>query len=137
MSVPARWLLLAAVLGRGPAPAAGHARLMEPPSRASMWRLGYDNPPDFNDHQVLTSRDTIYSTPNSEKHTAKMLALALFHIINNKQRHRVSAAGSSTSTGGWAAGAASAETRRTRGRASTRLPAEGGHLNTEKYVTKY
>ena len=28
-----------------------HARLMEPPSRASMWRLGYDNPPDFNDHQ--------------------------------------------------------------------------------------
>ena len=32
--------------------AAGHARLMEPPSRASMWRLGYDNPPDFNDHQV-------------------------------------------------------------------------------------
>ena len=29
-----------------------HARLMEPPSRASMWRLGFDNPPDFNDHQV-------------------------------------------------------------------------------------
>jgi len=28
-----------------------HARLMEPPSRASMWRLGFDNPPDFNDHQ--------------------------------------------------------------------------------------
>jgi len=24
---------------------------MEPPSRASMWRLGFDNPPDFNDHQ--------------------------------------------------------------------------------------
>ena len=32
---------------------AGHARLMDPPSRASMWRLGYDNPADFNDHQVL------------------------------------------------------------------------------------
>jgi hypothetical protein len=21
------------------------------PARASMWRLGFDNPPDFNDHQ--------------------------------------------------------------------------------------
>ena len=33
-----------------------HARLMEPPSRASMWRLGFDNPPDFNDHQVSNSK---------------------------------------------------------------------------------
>jgi len=30
---------------------AGHARLMEPPSRASMWRAGFDNPADFNDNQ--------------------------------------------------------------------------------------
>ena len=29
----------------------GHGRLMEPPSRASMWRLGYPNPADYNDNQ--------------------------------------------------------------------------------------
>ena len=40
-------LLLVSLLAR----VRSHARLMEPPSRASMWRLGYDNPPDFNDHQ--------------------------------------------------------------------------------------
>lgn len=28
-----------------------HARLMQPPSRASMWRKGYDTPADFNDNQ--------------------------------------------------------------------------------------
>ena len=39
-----------------PSPVNSHARLMEPPSRASMWRLGFDNPPDFNDHQVSDSK---------------------------------------------------------------------------------
>merc|ERR1712002_1001022 len=29
----------------------GHGRLMNPPSRASQWRLGFDNPPDYNDNQ--------------------------------------------------------------------------------------
>ena len=29
----------------------GHGRLIEPPSRASMWRYGFDNPPDWNDNQ--------------------------------------------------------------------------------------
>merc|ERR1739838_553856 len=29
----------------------GHGRLMDPPSRASQWRLGFDNPPDYNDNQ--------------------------------------------------------------------------------------
>ena len=28
----------------------GHARLIEPPSRASEWRFGFDNPPDYNDN---------------------------------------------------------------------------------------
>ena len=31
--------------------AEGHGRLLDPPSRASMWRMGYDNPPDYNDNQ--------------------------------------------------------------------------------------
>ena len=29
--------------------ALGHGRLIEPPSRASMWRFGFNNPPDFDD----------------------------------------------------------------------------------------
>jgi len=27
-----------------------HGRLIEPPSRASMWRYGFDTPHDYNDH---------------------------------------------------------------------------------------
>merc|ERR1711963_100333 len=30
---------------------AGHARLLEPPSRASMWRFGFQNPPDYQDNE--------------------------------------------------------------------------------------
>ena len=29
----------------------GHARLMDPPSRASMWRVGFETPPDYNDNE--------------------------------------------------------------------------------------
>jgi len=29
----------------------GHGRLMNPPSRASQWRFGFDNPPDYDDNQ--------------------------------------------------------------------------------------
>ncbi len=29
----------------------GHGRLMQPPSRASQWRMGFDNPKDYNDNQ--------------------------------------------------------------------------------------
>jgi len=28
-----------------------HGRLIEPPSRASMWRYGFKAPPDYNDHE--------------------------------------------------------------------------------------
>ena len=30
----------------------GHARLLEPPSRASMWRMGFDSPENFDDDQT-------------------------------------------------------------------------------------
>merc|ERR1711970_415406 len=30
--------------------ALGHGRLMDPPSRASQWRAGWDNPPDYDDN---------------------------------------------------------------------------------------
>ncbi|KAF0306850.1 hypothetical protein FJT64_021747 [Amphibalanus amphitrite] len=31
----------------------GHGRLMNPPCRATMWRVGYDTPPDYNDNQLF------------------------------------------------------------------------------------
>ncbi|OWF56794.1 uncharacterized protein LOC110452715 [Mizuhopecten yessoensis] len=31
----------------------GHGRLLEPPSRASMWRLGFDSPKNYNDNQLF------------------------------------------------------------------------------------
>ncbi|XP_025423907.1 uncharacterized protein LOC112693172 [Sipha flava] len=30
----------------------GHGRLIEPPSRSSMWRYGFSTPPDYNDHEL-------------------------------------------------------------------------------------
>ncbi|XP_032573728.1 uncharacterized protein LOC6621301 isoform X6 [Drosophila sechellia] len=30
----------------------GHGRLVEPPSRASAWRFGFQTPPDYNDHEL-------------------------------------------------------------------------------------
>lgn len=30
----------------------GHGRLIEPPSRSTMWRYGFNNPPNFNDHEI-------------------------------------------------------------------------------------
>ncbi|XP_071110324.1 uncharacterized protein [Haliotis cracherodii] len=32
--------------------AQGHGRLVEPPSRSSMWRYGFDNPTNYNDHEL-------------------------------------------------------------------------------------
>ena len=29
----------------------GHARVLHPPSRSSMWRFGFDNPIDYNDNE--------------------------------------------------------------------------------------
>lgn len=30
----------------------GHGRLIEPPSRASAWRYGFQTPPNYNDHEL-------------------------------------------------------------------------------------
>lgn len=32
--------------------ATSHGRLIEPPSRATMWRYGFDTPPNYNDHEL-------------------------------------------------------------------------------------
>ncbi|XP_059147507.1 uncharacterized protein LOC131935160 [Physella acuta] len=31
----------------------GHGRLLEPPSRASMWRMGFNTPPNYDDNQLF------------------------------------------------------------------------------------
>jgi len=41
-------LLLALCVGL----VAGHGRLLEPPSRGSMWRFGFKNPPNYDDNQI-------------------------------------------------------------------------------------
>ncbi|KAL7640472.1 UNVERIFIED_CONTAM: hypothetical protein RMT77_008747 [Armadillidium vulgare] len=30
----------------------GHGRLLDPPARGTMWRLGFDTPPNYNDHEL-------------------------------------------------------------------------------------
>ena len=37
----------------------GHGRLLEPPSRASMWRLGFQNPKNYNDNQLFCGGVTV------------------------------------------------------------------------------
>lgn len=48
MNVVWWWLGAAALAGA----AAGHGRLVEPPSRASAWRFGFDTPHNYNDHEL-------------------------------------------------------------------------------------
>ncbi|KOB64570.1 Eukaryotic translation initiation factor 3 subunit A [Operophtera brumata] len=43
------WLAVVAVSFHG---ASGHGRLIEPPSRASAWRFGFDTPHNYNDHEL-------------------------------------------------------------------------------------
>ena len=33
-------------------PVESHGRLIEPPSRATMWRYGFNTPPNYNDHEL-------------------------------------------------------------------------------------
>ena len=37
----------------------GHGRLVEPPSRASMWRFGYDNPPNYSDSGLFCGGSSV------------------------------------------------------------------------------
>jgi len=37
----------------------GHGRLLEPPSRASMWRFGFQTPIDYNDNQLFCGGFTV------------------------------------------------------------------------------
>ena len=37
----------------------GHGRLIEPPSRSSMWRYGYDTEPNYQDNQLYCGGFTV------------------------------------------------------------------------------
>ena len=30
-----------------------HGRLVDPPARGTMWRLGFSTPPNYNDHELF------------------------------------------------------------------------------------
>lgn len=45
-------LLLVAACALAPQSAEAHGRLIEPPSRASAWRYGFQTPPNYNDHEL-------------------------------------------------------------------------------------
>lgn len=45
----------------------GHGRLIEPPSRASAWRYGFDTPPNYNDHELYCGGYTTQWKKNSGK----------------------------------------------------------------------
>jgi len=44
----------------------GHGRLVEPPSRASMWRYGYATKPDFHDNQLWCGGFTVCAIRQSD-----------------------------------------------------------------------
>uniref|UniRef100_A0A336M0I6 CSON009299 protein n=1 Tax=Culicoides sonorensis TaxID=179676 RepID=A0A336M0I6_CULSO len=45
----------------------GHGRLIEPPSRASAWRYGFDTPPNYNDHELYCGGYTTQWAKNEGK----------------------------------------------------------------------
>ncbi|XP_018015775.1 uncharacterized protein LOC108672588 [Hyalella azteca] len=46
-------MLMIGVLFALVAVATGHGRLLDPPARGTMWRLGFQTPPDYNDHELF------------------------------------------------------------------------------------
>ena len=55
----------------------GHGYLQEPPSRSSMWRFGFNTPPNYNDNQLFCGGFDV-SVCNS---TTTILSLDLFLLI--------------------------------------------------------
>ncbi|XP_033748370.1 uncharacterized protein LOC117333264 [Pecten maximus] len=48
-----RWICTYVLLALYVAEVRGHGRLLEPPSRASMWRRGFHSPKNYNDNQLF------------------------------------------------------------------------------------
>lgn len=50
----------------------GHGRLIEPPSRASAWRYGFNTPPNYNDHELFCGGFTKQHQSNGRKKLIKI-----------------------------------------------------------------
>lgn len=70
--IKTRILLLAVLLVILACAVHGHGRLRVPPSRSSMWRDGYDTPPNYNDHQLFCGGFQVSFTLNI-KYTCKVV----------------------------------------------------------------
>lgn len=47
-----QWLIVTIVLANAMSLCNGHGRLIEPPSRSSAFRYGFQTPPNYNDHEL-------------------------------------------------------------------------------------
>lgn len=61
------WLCLATVISLLIRHTDAHGRLIEPPSRASAWRYGFDTPPNYNDHELYCGGFSVQWHKNNGK----------------------------------------------------------------------
>ncbi|KAH6926995.1 hypothetical protein HPB50_024974 [Hyalomma asiaticum] len=66
-TLPALVLSVLACLVWNATPAQGHGRLMEPPSRSSMWRFGFKTPPNYNDNELFCGGYAVHWQQNGGK----------------------------------------------------------------------
>ncbi|XP_070378456.1 uncharacterized protein [Dermacentor albipictus] len=66
-TLPGLVLAVLACLAWNARPAQGHGRLMEPPSRSSMWRFGYKTPPNYNDNELFCGGYAVHWQQNGGK----------------------------------------------------------------------
>ncbi|KAF2357598.1 hypothetical protein FHG87_011648 [Trinorchestia longiramus] len=64
-----------------------HGRLVDPPSRGTMWRLGFHTPPDYNDHELFCGGFEV-STNKQNKQSLFPIELAFFDEGKTKKRER-------------------------------------------------
>ncbi|KAF5280730.1 hypothetical protein FQA39_LY18013 [Lamprigera yunnana] len=62
-----RMLLLVVLISAEVALVSGHGRLIEPPSRASAWRYGFNTPRNYNDHELFCGGFTHQWSKNGGK----------------------------------------------------------------------
>ena len=65
----------------------GHGRLVEPPSRASMWRYGYSTEPDFHDNQLWCGGFKVCAVRLSDSHRMAALCMISQHGLRVNFNH--------------------------------------------------
>lgn len=58
-----------------------HGRLIEPPSRASAWRYGFNTPPNYNDHELFCGGYTRQHQTNGKFIKCQKLCKAVIKIL--------------------------------------------------------